>query len=395
MADSAKCLAQGAMETAKFFLLEGIEQFPQKTKLWNSLVKIEEDYGSAESVGKTLSEAMERSGKTLFVLRYSKHLWKKMEQPEEAYRVLAKKYQEDGGQEAVLLALQKMARELKMFEEAEQLLVAGLEKHPESERVAIQAAQLQRQMGRSLKALEHAEAGIAKFPKCAKLWLIKCHVHQHLHHFEQARDTYDEALQVPEIRKQPLVWLCAADFEREQKTLTRARTLLQKARVKILNEPQIWVASIELEIHAGNAKIAANLCSQALQKFPSCGKLWAIAIRLEPASTKKTKSADALRKMDSSPWVFLEIAKTFWSEQKMAQARKFIAQAINLDRDNGDFWGYAVKMTVGRQGQGGQSEDDLHDLLKDFKKADPCHGEVWPKFFKQVANWNRPKVELI
>ena len=211
-----------------------------------------------------------------------------------------------------------MARELQKFEEAEELLTAGLEKHPESERVAIQAAQLQRQIDRPLKALELAEAGIQKFPKCAKLWLIKCHVLEHLHNFEQVRDTYDQALQVPEIRKQPLVWLCAADFERQQKTLTRARTLLQKARAKILNDPEIWVASIDLEIQAGNSKIAANLCSQALQKFPNCGKLWALTIRLEPASTKKTKSADALRKMDSSPWVFLEIAKMFWNEQKLA-----------------------------------------------------------------------------
>ena len=52
-------------------------------------------------------------------------------------------------------------------------------------------------------------------------------------------------------------------------------------------------------------------------------------------------------------------------------------------------------MTVSQQGQGGQSEDELQDLLKDFKKADPSHGDAWPKFFKQVDNWNRPKVALI
>jgi Tfp pilus assembly protein PilF len=36
----------------------------------------------------------------------------------------------------------------------------------------------------------------------------------------------------------------------------------------------------------------------------------------------------------------MEIAKVFWQEKKFEKARKFFKQAVVLDKDNGDTWGF-------------------------------------------------------
>ena len=167
---------------------------------------------------------------------------------------------------------------------------------------------------------------------------------------------------------------------------TKARTLLQKARIKLQND-EIWVESINLEILSENLKIARNLCSQALQKFPKSGRIWALAIKLEPPTTIKSKATEALKTNDSSPWIFLEISKIFWSEKNTQKAIKFLKQALSLDRDNGDIWMQLLKVT--------DSEIEKEQLLDDFEIADPCHGYQWPKEFKKTENWAKSKREII
>jgi hypothetical protein len=85
-----------------------------------------------------------------------------------------------------------------------------------------------------------------------------------LNQIEQATATYDEALEIMAIRKSRVFWLSYSDFELRQNNVTRARTLLQKARVKIVNEQdsqRIWYESIYLEIKQNNIKIAQALAS--------------------------------------------------------------------------------------------------------------------------------------
>lgn len=78
-----------------------------------------------------------------------------------------------------------------------------------------------------------------------------------------ARATYDEALRSVDLRKVAQLWICASDFEQLQNANTKARTILQKGRLKIDSE-LIWAESIRLEIKEQNTQIAQNLCSQSL-----------------------------------------------------------------------------------------------------------------------------------
>ena len=158
--------------------------------------------------------------------------------------------------------------------------------------------------------------------------MIKSHIlEQNKEAPEKVRENFEKALLVPSLRKNPKLWICASDFEVKIKAFTKARTLLQKAKLKITSQelaPEIWFESIQLEIISENTKIAQSLCSQALQKFPLSGKIWALQISLEPIASRKSKASDALKKIEDSPWIFLEVAKLFWQEKKIEKARKFL-----------------------------------------------------------------------
>jgi len=78
------------------------------------------------------------------------------------------------------------------------------------------------------------------------------------------RENFEKALLLPSLRKNPKLWICASNFEIKKKTYTKARTLLQKAKLKITSQehaPEIWFESIQLEIVSDNIKIAQSLCS--------------------------------------------------------------------------------------------------------------------------------------
>ena len=73
---------------------------------------------------------------------------------------------------------------------------------------------------------------------------------------DEARQTYERALQNEAVRRERVVWLEAARFEERQEAFTRARTILQKARAKMPTDALIWLATIRLEITCDNEKIA-------------------------------------------------------------------------------------------------------------------------------------------
>jgi len=72
-------MMQGAIETARFILEAGLEVYPEKKKLWLAWCKLEEDFGSKESLAQILKDAKDKSGKIIFVLKYCKHVWKKLD----------------------------------------------------------------------------------------------------------------------------------------------------------------------------------------------------------------------------------------------------------------------------------------------------------------------------
>lgn len=92
----------------------------------------------------------------------------------------------------------------------------------------------------------------------------------------------------------------------------------------------------------------------------------------------------------NDPYVFIAIGKIFWVEKKQNKARKFLARAAELDKDNGDTWLHLLEFE--------KMYGDANNVAKvkvDFLKADPHHGEMWCKEFKKVANWRKDRFEIL
>lgn len=125
------------------------------------------------------------------------------------------------------------------------------------------------------------------------------------------------------------MWICAANLEEKTNNPSKARAILDKARLQNPKNPQLWLQAIRVEIRAGNKKIAQNQIAKgkqtviilfllllvvliiiiALQECPTSGVLWAEAIEMEPTPQQKAKSVDALNRCDNDPHVIIAVAK--------------------------------------------------------------------------------------
>ena len=108
------------------------------------------------------------------------------------------------------------------------------------------------------------EEALVLFRGHYKFWLIKAQLQESTNLIEEARATYEEALVTEGVKSERQVWLSFADFEARHLALTKARTILQKARIRMPADDLIWLASARLEVRSENSKIALNLVSQAL-----------------------------------------------------------------------------------------------------------------------------------
>lgn len=64
-----------------------------------------------------------------------------------------------------------------------------------------------------------------------------------------------------------------------------------------------------------------------------------MAIWAEPRPTRKARSADALRKAGSDPWVLCSVARLFWAERKIEKARHWFERAVSAPENPSDTWG--------------------------------------------------------
>ncbi len=70
---------------------------------------------------------------------------------------------------------------------------------------------------------------------------------------DKVRAVYEEALQ--SCSQDWQVYVAAAKFEINSESVTRARTLLNKARIKLPDSAEVWLESIRLEQTSNNEKI--------------------------------------------------------------------------------------------------------------------------------------------
>lgn len=186
------------------------------------------------------------------------------------------------------------------------------------------------------------------------------------------------------------VWLLYAKLEEHLGQLTKARSILERGRLKNPKTDLLWLAAIRIELRANYKEMANTLMARALQECPTSGELWAEAIFMEPKPQRKTKSVDALKKCEHDPHVLLAISKLFWTENKLQKCRDWFNRTIKIDPDLGDAWAYFYKFEF----QYG-TEEQQNEILQRCLTAEPKHGEIWCKTSKNIKNWNYKTDEIL
>lgn len=208
---------------------------------------------------------------------------------------------------------------------------------------------------------------------------------------DKARRYYQRGLQ--ECPNNITLWILAGRLEERAHTfdstgatkaglgVTKARGLLEIARLKNPKSPLLWLEAIRLERRAGNDRLANTLMARALQECPNSGALLAENITTAPRIEQKSRSADAIKRAPEDPLVITAVAQLFASDRKTEKARKWFDRAVILDPDLGDSWAkfYAFELEVG-------SKEQQEKVKARCVAVGPKHGELWTSIMKDMAN---------
>ncbi len=375
--DAESCLAQGSVQTARAIYAHAITAFPTKKSIWLRNAYLEKSYGTKETLDQLLKKAVSYCPQAeILWLMAAKEKWLSGD-IDGARTILKEAFRANPDSEQIWLAAVKLESENNEVDRARTLLERARERAG-TDRVWMKSAKLERELGNDARASQLLDEALKKYPQFPKLWMMRGQVEEKLNNTESARTIYQRGLM--NCPHSLPMWLCAAQLE-EKIATAKARSLLEKARLKNPKTPELWLAAIEVEMRANNHKIAQTLLAKALQECPASGLLWAQAIFMEPRPKQKSKSVDALKRCDNDPHVIVAVATIFWQDRKVDKARSWFNRAVALNPDLGDTWAWYYRFE--RQ-QG--SEQTQAEVVQKCAAADPHHGRYWCKIAKAPEN---------
>lgn len=395
-ADDAKStLARGSVATARSILSHALGVFPTKRSFWMQAVELERKHGTTSTMDEVLAAASERLPKVeIFWLLRAKERWLAGD-IEKAREVLTKAFAANPESEAIWMAAAKLEWEIGEVDIARTLLLRARERAP-SARVFMKSALFEREQGKFNDALQLIEDGLKEYPKFPKLYMMGGQIcledlAKDKGNLDRARKFFQRGLQ--ECPENTVLWILASRLEERTSPgagSTKARGLLDLARLKNPKNPELWLESVRLERRAGNAKLAETLMAKALQECPSSGLLLAEDIRNAARVEQKSKSATAIKRCPEDPLVIAAVASLFASERKNDKARKWLDRAVILDPDLGDSWAryYAFELSVG-------TAEQQRQVKERCVVAEPKHGEIWTSVSKDLANRGKNIAELL
>ena len=255
----------------------------------------------------------------------------------------------------------------------------------------MKSALLEREVKDITAELHLIDQAVSLYPTFEKFYLMAGQAcDEVLNDNDRARDYYQKGLkQCP--TSVPL-WIHSVRLEERMKGVSKARGMIELARLKMPKNDLIWLEAVRLERRNGNMKLVENLMARALQECPNSGVLWAEEIMHCPHAQQRSKSVDALKKCDNDPHVIVALARLFEKDRKYAKARKWFDRAVTLNPDLGDSWIYYFAFELrqgvaeGKEGGGGGTAlGGLSEtILSRCVAADPRHGELWCAVSKQT-----------
>ena len=378
--DAVHFTEKKSFETARAILKHAISVYPKKHNLWIKLIEFEKQHGTKERVVETLKNAVaECKDEDIFWLMYAKYEWQKGD-IDRAREILKEAAEAHPTKDTVYLAASKLERELGNYDKAKEILEKASDVC-KSGKIWMQRVQIERELKRDDKALELCEKALKLYPTFPKLWMIMGQLFIQKKEHDKARSIFEKGLEY-NGKTSPQLWVCAIHLEQQLGNFAKARSICEKAKIRIPKNSELWYTSVKLEVAARNMQGATYMLSRGLQECANNGELWALAIELEPKAQRKAKSLDAIKHCDNDPYVIVAVAKLFWKERKLEKARKWFERAIAINPDYGDGWIYHYRF---------EREFGVpllvQDIVKKCVEADPHHGRLWISISKKVENW--------
>jgi pre-mRNA-processing factor 6 len=380
--DVESCLAHGCIQTAKAVLARASTVFPRKKSIWLRIAHLEKTHGTKESLEQVLKKAVSNCPQVeILWLMGAKEKWLAGDVAG-AREILREAFKCNPNSEQIWLAAVKLESENGFTDKARGLLDKAREMCS-TERVWMKSAAFEREVGNLKGSKQILDSSLEKFPKFSKLWMMRGQLEEQTQ--GKAQEFYQRGLQ--NCPQSVPLWLCAARWEEKISSTGRARSVLEKARLKNPKTPELWLEAVRVELRAtggntaNNMKMANNLLAKGLQECPTAGILWAQAIVMEPKPKQKAKSVYALKRCDDDPHVLLGVARIFWEDRKLDKARNWFNRAVSLNSDLGDVWAHFYRF----EAQHG-SEDQRKEVVARCVTAEPRHGEIWTSVAKTPGN---------
>jgi len=388
LSDADTYLNKRSIETARAIFAYMITVFPGKKSVWLRAAQLERQYGTRETLDKLLTQAVKYcpQAETLWLMS-AKERWL-ADDVEGARVILNNAFKANPDSEQVWLAAVKLESENGEDERAQHLLAKARERAGTA-RVWMKSAKLERALGNKEKEVTLLFEAIQQYPTEWKLWAMMAENLSSRKEMVKAIDTYKKGVKSCPTAVE--LWLCYAKFEvAKSSSISKARSILETARLKNTGTDLLWLAAIRLEEKAGKDKVAQQLLAKALQECPSSGLLWAHAIAADPRPLRKARSYDALKRCSDDPNVFTAVAKLFWIDRKVRKARNWFNRAVTVDPDLGNTWAWFYKFELEHGGP-----DKQKSVIKRCTEADPHHGELWCKVSKRVTTKETHKTDEV
>lgn len=407
--DASNSLSRAAVSTARAILAHALVEFPTKRSLWMQAVEMEQKHVTHESLDEVLAAATEKlPHQEIFWLMRAKEQWQ-AGNVNKSREILTNAFAANPNSEPVWLAAAKLEWETGEIGRARVLLSRARDRAP-SGRVYLKSALLERETENFDDSLSLIEEGISKYPKFPKLYMMGGQIcseelQKIKSNLDRARNYFQRGLQA--CPNSLVLWKLSSSLEETAPEVfidvsstgsvntaglgfTKARSLLELARLKNPKNPELWIEAIRLERRAGNEKLAISLMARALQECPTSGLLLAENISTCPRPEAKTKSADAIKKNPDDPYIITAVASLFSSERKQEKARKWFDRACVLNPDLGDSWAkyYAFEIEFGNEVQ-------RQSVVDRCVSADPKHGEIWTSIRKNRKNLKKSVAECL
>ncbi|KAK7690203.1 hypothetical protein QCA50_006854 [Cerrena zonata] len=385
--DAESAESKGKVGTARAILAYALRVFPDRKSLWRKAADLEKTHGTRDSLTAILEQAVQHCPQAeVLWLMWAKEKWLAGDVPT-AREVLAKAFDVNPESEQIWLAAVKLEAENGELDVAKALLVRA-RTVADTQRIWMKSAVFERQQGQIQAALETLETALKKYPKFPKLYMIQGQIYQSQKKFPNARASYSAGIK--QCPKEVTLWILASRLEEADNKSIRARALLDKARLANPGVDLLWAEAVGVEERSGGTAQAKTVLARGLQECPKSGLLWSMAIWSEPRPTRKSRSADALKKSADDPLIICTVARIFWAERKIEKARQWFERAVKINPDLGDVWAWWLKF----EHQHGTQEYRA-EVTRRCVAAEPHHGQTWQAIAKDMKNTGRTTTEVL